>query len=59
MNKDYRDFVDRCYKSGKDLEETMVEEIENIISEAKEDDINSEEVAKQIMKLFHATVFEW
>lgn len=59
MNKDYSDFVDRCYKSGKDLEEMMLEEIENIISEAKEDDINSEEVAKQIMKLFHATVFEW
>jgi len=59
MNKDYSDFVDRCYKNGKDLEETMLEEIKNIIVEAKKNDSNSEEVAKQIMKLFHATVFEW
>jgi hypothetical protein len=58
---EYENFANKCYDSGKDLNEEMENEIASIIDEYKlhlyERDLHTQ--AKKIMRLIWATKYEW
>ena len=56
---EYYNFVDECYKEGKDLGEGIKSEITKIIIDAKIHGKESEDQAEKIMRLIFATRYEW
>ena len=59
VDKDYKDFVEYCYSTGKQLAEAMKEEISSQVGKAITGENTEEQSADNIMQLIFETKYEW